>query len=986
VTPERWREVEQVYQSTMDREPRLRAAFLSEACGSDQELRREVDSLLELNHSPVLVDAPAWQAVAELLTENSQLAPGTQLGPYRIEAMLGAGGMGTVYQSQDTRLGRSVALKISRVEFNERFEREARAVAALNHPNICTIHDVGPNYLVMELVDGPTLSDRMKEGAIPLDEALRIARQIADALEAAHEKGIVHRDLKPGNIKIKPDGTVKVLDFGLAKICDPVAGRQDPENSPTLTLDGTRAGMILGTAAYMSPEQARGELVDQRADIWAFGVVLYEMLAGRRIFDARTIPDTLAAVLIKEPELDRVPAQIRPLLRRCLAKEPKQRLHHIADARLLLEEAEAPPAISPLPSRRGRFPMAAAAVFGLAFAALAFIHFTQKPPAAETIRFQISPPDKGNFSGNDSANVSPDGRRIAFQLRRPDGVRQLWVRSLDSLESKPLAGTEGVVNASVWSPDSRFIAFSVEGKLKKVDTSGGAARTLCDLPWMDRTGETPPMRAGAWNRDGVILFGTAASGMWRVPDKGGVPSPVTTLDISRKETFHGAPSFLPDGRHFVYNRIAPSEDHNGVYVGSLDAKPEQQSSKRLLAGSANAAYAPDPNAGPNTGYVLFTREGSLMAQTLDLRKLELTGEAVPIAGGMGNGAPRPFSASTTGVLAYREGFAGGGRAVTQLIWFDRAGKPMATVGDPGTYNAVALSRDGTRVATGRVTPRPVREQGSRPPADIWVHEFARDIWTRLTSDPAIDWLPATAWSPDGSRIIFSSERDGGVHNLYQKLASGAGNEELLVKSSQDKSVQDWSPDGRSVLYSAVVGGRGDRFTTSNNDLWFLPLTPSGTAGAAAGGKPEVYLKTEFNENQGQFSPDGRFIAYCSNASGRDEIYVRPFPKATDGQWTISKGGGLAPRWSGDGKELFYISADLKMMAVDVTMSPVFKPGIAKPLFQTSIAGGATARRVFGYDVRADGKRFLINSAMADTGPVAATTITVITNWTALLKK
>jgi len=301
------------------------------------------------------------------------------------------------------------------------------------------------------------------------------------------------------------------------------------------------------------------------------------------------------------------------------------------------------------------------------------------------------------------------------------------------------------------------------------------------------------------------------------------------------------------------------------------------------------------------------------------------------------------------------------------------------------YNGVALSRDGTRVAAGRVAPRPVREQGLRPSADIWVHEFARDIWTRLTFDPAIDWLPATTWAPDGSRIIFSSKRDGGVHNLYQKLASGAGNEELLVKSSEDKSVQDWSRDGRFLLYSAVIGGRTGRFTTSY-DLWFLPLTPSGTAGAAAGGKPEIYLKTEFNENQGQFSPDGNFIAYCSNASGRDEIYVRPFPKATDGQWTISKGGGLAPRWSRNGKELFYISADSKMMAVDVTINPVFKPGIAKTLFQTSIHGGATSRQLFGYDVAADGKRFLINSSMADTGPVAATTITVVTNWTALLKK
>ena len=397
MTPERWREVEQVYQSTMDREPRLRAAFLSEACGSDQELRREVDSLLELNHSPVLVDAPAWQAVAELLTDSTQLAPGTQLGPYRIEAMLGAGGMGRVYQAHDTRLGRTVALKISRVEFNERFEREARAVAALNHPNVCTIHDVGPNYLVMELVEGPTLSDRMKEGPIPLEEALRIARQIADALEAAHEKGIVHRDLKPGNIKIKPDGTVKVLDFGLAKLRPvDVAPGTKPEDSPTISMAATSAGMILGTAAYMSPEQARGKVVDKRADIWAFGVVLYEMVTGRRLFEGEDVTETLALVIKGEPKWDGIPANVQRLLKSCLEKDPKRRLRDIGDAWRLLEEAPAATVASR--SRLGIVAWIVAAVAVGVAAALAFVHFREKPPAAEVVRFQIPPPAQTSFT------------------------------------------------------------------------------------------------------------------------------------------------------------------------------------------------------------------------------------------------------------------------------------------------------------------------------------------------------------------------------------------------------------------------------------------------------------------------------------------------------------------------------------------------------------------------------------------------------------
>ena len=445
MTPERWREVEQVYQSTMDREPRLRAAFLSEACGNDQELRREVDSLLELNHSPVLVDAPAWQAVAELLTDSTQLAPGTQLGPYRIEAMLGAGGMGRVYQAHDTRLGRTVALKISRVEFNERFEREARAVAALNHPNVCTIHDVGPNYLVMELVEGPTLSDRMKEGPIPLEEALRIARQIADALEAAHEKGIVHRDLKPGNIKIKPDGTVKVLDFGLAKLRPvDVAPGTKPEDSPTISMTATSAGMILGTAAYMSPEQARGKVVDKRADIWAFGVVLYEMVTGRRLFEGEDITETLALVIKGEPKWEGIPANVQRLLKSCLEKDPKRRLRDIGGCVAAAGECASP--IVPSRSRLGIMALDGRGdAWTPSLAALAFVHFREKPASGGSgaLRDLSAGPEQLYRL---PASYRPTAGALAFRGRGADGRTQLWVRFLDSLESKPLPGTEGVLN------------------------------------------------------------------------------------------------------------------------------------------------------------------------------------------------------------------------------------------------------------------------------------------------------------------------------------------------------------------------------------------------------------------------------------------------------------------------------------------------------------------------------------------------------------
>jgi dipeptidyl aminopeptidase/acylaminoacyl peptidase len=398
-----------------------------------------------------------------------------------------------------------------------------------------------------------------------------------------------------------------------------------------------------------------------------------------------------------------------------------------------------------------------------------------------------------------------------------------------------------------------------------------------------------------------------------------------------------------------------------------------------LAGEATAAYAPARGAGSDIGYLLFTREGSLMAQAFDFRRFSLAGEAKPIAEGMGSGAPRGFSVSTTGVLAYRTGeFSGAPGSITQLTWFDRDGKPLATAGEPGGYNTVALSRDGTRVAAS-LSPRSIFGPGERPSADIWVYEFARGNSTRLTTDPAVDWL--ATWSPDGSRIIFSSERDGGIHNLYRKAASGAGVEELLLKSNEDKSAQDWSRDGRFLLYSVVVGGRSDRISTSH-DLWYLPLTP----GDPDDRKPKVYLKTEFNENQGQFSRDGRFIAYVSDSSGRDEIYVRPFPPVSDVMWKVSQGGGIAPRWSGNGKELFYVSTDSKMMAVDVSVNPTFKPGVIKTLFPAPMVGGANARHVIRYDVTADGRKFLINTVPTEAGAPRVSPITVVLNWTGLLRK
>jgi eukaryotic-like serine/threonine-protein kinase len=978
MTPERWREVERVYQFTMDREPRLRAAFLSEICGTDEELRREVHSLLELNHSPVLVDEPAWQAAAELLGGSNECVRGTQLGPYRIEAILGSGGMGRVYQAHDTRLGRTVALKICRLEFNDRFEREARAVAALNHPNVCTIHDVGPDYLVMELVEGPTLADRMKQGPIPLEEALRIARQIADALEAAHEKGIVHRDLKPGNIKVKPDGAVKVLDFGLAKLLPVEAALgSNPEDSPTLSIAATTAGMLLGTAAYMSPEQARGKAVDKRADIWAFGVVLHEMLTGRRLFEGEDVTDTLALVLKAEPQWDGIPANVQRLLKSCLQKDPKRRLRDIGDGWQFLElsSTEAVPA-------RSRRAIAGwiVAAFALALAsALAFVHFGEKLPDVHAVRFQIFPPAQTTFTGND-ALLSPDGRRIAFQARGSDGRNQLWVRSLDSIEARPLAGTEGVNNASFWSPDSQFLAFAMSGKLQKIDVSGSSVQTICDIPPpVKADGQPGTWRAGAWSRRGVIIFGANGTGLWRVSERGGPPSELTILNPALKELFHAGPNFLPDGRHFFYHRIVGAG--GGVYLGSVDVKPEQQSSTRLVTSDSSAVYAPSPGAPPDQGHMLFVRRGSLMAQAFDARRLRLAGEAVPVAEGVASGGSRHFSVSMTGALAYQAGgYLGSGVTRNQLTWFDREGKVLGPAGEPGAHNSLALSPDGTRVAVssleGQGTP-----SAARRAFDIWVHEFARNTSTRLTFRPSWDWIPA--WSPDGNRIVFSSERDSIVFDLYGKASSGVGEDELLLQSNQDKTVQDWSRDGRFLLYSVAVSGGRTLAYTASHDLYVLPLT----SGSPHDRKPQPYLETEFNESQGKFSPDGRFIAYRSDASGRNEVYVQPFPDAPSGKWKVSTAGGTAPRWSGDGRELFYISPESKLMAVEVSASPVFKAGIPKALFTaiTWVNAGPMPGPT-PYDVTADGKKFLIITHGVGAGSPGATPITVVLNWTALLKR
>jgi serine/threonine protein kinase/Tol biopolymer transport system component len=889
------------------------------------------------------------------------LSVGDKLGPYEILGLLGAGGMGEVYRARDPRLGRDVAIKISVEKFNERFEREARVVASLNHPNICALYDVGPNYLVMELVEGES-----PQGPLPLEEALQICRQIADALEAAHEKGIVHRDLKPANVKVTPTGTVKVLDFGLAKINSPyTTSGSNPEESPTISIHGTQSGMILGTAGYMAPEQAKGKPADKRADIWAFGVVLHELLTGQRLFLGETVTDTLAAVVLSEPNLGDAPVQVRRLLKRCLEKDPQKRLRDIGDAMALLEEprsaAPALPAAAPPPSRLGKLSWAAAAVCLLAAAVLAFIHFREKPPVAETVRFKAALPENVNFSLTGVSSISPDGRKLAFSAAGADGVPRVWIRSLDSLVAQPLPGSETapVVVSLFWSPDSRFVAFQSEGKLKKIDTAGGPALPLCDAP--------TNVAGGSWNPDGVIIF--ALNGrIVRVSAAGGAASPVTAPAPGDPHVF---PAFLPDGRHFLYLHGSTKPEIRGVYIGALDVKPEQQSTQRLMAAEFSPLYVPSPDSGP--GHILFLSQGTLLAQPFDSRRLQLTGEPIPVAEQIASLQDIGFySASENGALAYRSGTTQG--LDLQLSWFNRQGQATLTPAEPSRSSTVKVSPDGKRAATIRTD-----SQNNR---DIWVVDLLAGASNRFTFDPAPDGNPL--WSPDGSQIAWQSTR-GGTWGIYRKASNGSGNDELVYKATSSQSAQfaltDWSRDGRFIIFHSAK-------PQTKNDIYALPMGP-GTSGER---QPIPVIQTPASELGGYVSPDGRWIAYLSDESGKQELYVQAFSPGAklgssspvSGKWMVSKGSLGMARWRADGKELVFIGADGGMMSVDVTTDPVFHASAPKLLFQlprSVLALSPTPGALM--DATRDLQRFLVTVPAPSS---ARQEFTIVLNWQAGLKK
>jgi serine/threonine protein kinase/Tol biopolymer transport system component len=887
------------------------------------------------------------------------LAPGTRLGAYHILSAVGAGGMGEVYKARDTKLDRDVAIKVLPPAFAAdperiaRLEREAKTLASLNHPNIAHIYGLedstSPPALVMEFVEGPTLADRIARGPVPIDEALPIARQIADALEASHEHGIIHRDLKPANIKVREDGTIKVLDFGLAKALEVGASGASSgalANSPTITSPAlmTGVGVLLGTAAYMSPEQARGKTVDRRADIWAFGVVLFEMLSGRMAFDGDDLSITLASVLKTEPDWQTLPSAtpvaIPGLLRRCLEKDPRRRLQAIGEARVQIEnllsgtpeEGMRVTPARPTPNSRARLAWAlsaAALIAVVSVAAMAARLWWARPPAEPAkVSFDIIT-DSG--SAPNQIALSADGTRLAATVGTPQGLA-VWLRRLDDVSGQVLAGTVGATSPMpFWSPDSRLLAFFGSGKLNTIDLLGGPAVPLCDAP--NATG-------GTWNRDEWILFAPADGPLFKCQTANGVPLPVTALDRARGDMAHQHPKFLPDGVHFIFLVLSTKLEHTGVYLGALNS-PE---TRQLVATNEMGLFAaPD--------HLLFMRGGTVMAQRFDTRRLELAGDPfVVVAEGVGvsqtgNGVAG-IAASDTGVLAYRIG-----NSLSHVLrWVDKTGTPLGTVGEPGSHLNVALAPDGDRVAETRI-------QGAT--RDVWITDLLRGGDSRFTSSPG--GQDHAIWSPEGREIVFAAAGDGAVQDLYLGEPGSRAQAKRLLKSDNSKFPTDWAGD--YILFTELK---------NSGDVWVLPRST---------GKPFPFLTTASNETFARVSPDGRWVAYASNESGAPQVYVQAFPHGGN-KVPVSITSGTEPHWRGDGRELFYATGDpVAIWAVDVltTNATDFKVGVPHKLFDVS--GLYTpGLSVATYDVRRDGQRFLLNTSITNTS-FADRPIRVVVNWT-----
>jgi serine/threonine protein kinase len=886
------------------------------------------------------------------------------LGSYELVSLVGAGAMGEVYRARDTKLGRDVALKTLPTAFAldpdrlARFKREAQLLASLNHPNIAAIYGLEESdavqALVLELVDGPTLADRIASGPVPLDEALPIARQIAEALEAAHEQGIVHRDLKPANIKVRADGTVKVLDFGLAKALSGAAQGSSPADSraqgltvaPTVTSAGmTQAGVILGTAAYMSPEQARGRPADKRADIWAFGCIVYEMLSGRRPFAGETIADVIAAAMTAEPDLTLVPARVQPMVRRCLQKDPKLRLRDVADAMAWVQDVDV---AAPDPSAaRGWsrwIPYVAASVI-VAGAAAVIARTAGRSPEARTplMRFDLLLPEN---SGIPTFAVSPDGRFMAMPIVATDGLRHLTLRSIDNGEEHSLPGTENV-DASFWSPDGRFIGFTAGGALKKVAAAGGSAEVIAARGVGQR---------GCWGRDAFIVM-NVAGGLSRVPLTGGDATAVTAADSTRGEIHDEQPACLPDGR-FLFFRHFAERGASGIYVGDSHAAPDRQRSTPVLVADDGPVLV--PGSGTSRVPLLFMRGDTLYVQPLAIDRLDLLDQPVKVADHVASSTGSgEFSASSTGLLVFLEA----PNLDRQLTWIDRSGAVGGTVGPISpALRGLKIAHDGTRAAVGMFPPGGLVNND-----DIWIMPFDGGAPARLTSDPAVETSPI--WSPDDTRVAFASNR-GGQWALYEQRID-ASEARRILPADKPLVLFDWSPDGRFIMYAL-------QSREAVGEVWVTP--------ASGGVAPTCILQNRFPVSGAKFSPDGRWISYVSTEAGRPQVYVRRFEASAggtpsspdDGRVLIASGARGLARWRRDGRELVYVNGNGEMVAVDVASLPKLDSNATRRLFAlpTSFLRIAPPGTVGLSDVAPDNSRALFALPTAFRPPA----LHALVNW------
>ena len=876
------------------------------------------------------------------------LASGSKLGPYEIDSLLGAGGMGEVYRARDSRLDRTVAIKVlpghvsDSPELKQRFDREAKVISSLSHPHICTLYDVGHedgvDYLVMEHLEGQSLAERLDKGSLPLSEVLDMGIQMADALDQAHKNGVVHRDLKPGNIMLTSSG-VKLLDFGLAKhyAQEPDLSASDftrmltetPGSAP-LTVEGT----ILGTFQYMAPEQIEGKEADVRSDIFALGAVLYESVTGQKAFAGKTQASLIGSIMHSEPEpLSQLTPMAPPALDRvvqaCLAKNPDDRWNTAHDVKLQLQwiaeggsQVGLPAPVTAKRRSRERLAWTSAAVATLTAGLFAILWVQRSPEPAQMVRFEVGYPE--NLPVADSPKISPDGRTLVFNGTDEQGTDRIWVRPLNALQAQPLLGTEGA-GRPFWSPDSRFLGFFADGKLKKISIGGGPPQTISDAP----TGAD-----GSWSEEGVILYdGTATDPIMRVSAGGGVPVAQIEPDPEQGAAQVGWPQFLPGGKKFLY--VAFGGDSLTVKLASLDG----QETKTVLAGQSRVEYAPP-------GYLLYVREGTLVAQSFDADKGEITGEPVPLAEdliinvvGLAH-----FSASRNGVLAFRGGEAGGGR----LQWVDRSGTVIEDVGEPGDLEATDLSPDERWLAV-------EMRSDSGQAQDIWVRDLVRGVTSRFTFFEGRDQSPV--WTPDGKHLTWAQGRGGHV-DLAIKPFGGGGEVEYLLEEEGDQYPMSWSPDGKVLLYM-------DRNPDTNWDIWSLPV--------AEGGDPRPFVRTPFVELDARFSPDGRWVAYGSTESGRMEVYVQGYP-GPGGKWQISTAGGDEPSWGENGNELFYISPEQTMMRVEIELGENFEAGIPEPMFPVRLRPVTTRNH---YLISPDSQRFLLLTTLeGDSTPPT----TVVLNW------